>query len=366
MKEARQGNANATDPGSPLYHYPGNIHVHSVYSDGTGTIGEITAAASLAGLSYVIVTDHETLAGLPEEGIVDGVLVLVGAEINREHSHYLALGIEELVEGDEENPQHVIDQVRLAGGLGFIAHPLEQGSPYIDCGKAYPWIHWPVYGFNGMEIWNYSSYCRGRYRSPLKGLYWFYMNRNAAVDSPQQECLALWDCYNMAGHRTVGIGGSDAHAFIYRLGLFRAVVFDYLFLFRAINTYVVLEEALSGALAEAKRQVIGALRDGRCFISFDGLSPGREFSFYALSGGRRTLMGGELAYRDDISLCVRSPLRRALMRIVGDGRVVAFTPGSELTWSPRGPGVYRAEVYYRPKFGAPRPWIYSNPIFITA
>src|SRR5215207_6997111 len=37
------------------------IHCHSTYSDGTGTVSEIAAAASRAGVDAVLLTDHDTL-----------------------------------------------------------------------------------------------------------------------------------------------------------------------------------------------------------------------------------------------------------------------------------------------------------------
>jgi len=34
-----------------MFTYAGNIHIHSLYSDGSGTIEEIAASAAAAGLS---------------------------------------------------------------------------------------------------------------------------------------------------------------------------------------------------------------------------------------------------------------------------------------------------------------------------
>jgi len=70
-----------------MYQVLGNIHVHSNYSDGNGNIKEIARAAKAAGLAYVIITDHNSLEGLPEEGFIDDVLVLVGSEINNTKHH---------------------------------------------------------------------------------------------------------------------------------------------------------------------------------------------------------------------------------------------------------------------------------------
>lgn len=348
-----------------MHTYPGNIHIHSIYSDGSGSISEILTDAAAAGLSYVVISDHETLAGLPQEATVDGVTLLVGSEINRSHSHYLALDIKHLVKSNEENPQLVIDEVRDAGGLGFIAHPFERGSPYIEKGKAYPWKYWPVFGFNGIEIWNYTSHWRGRHPSLFRTLYWFLINRKGALDGPPREALRIWDCYNLHGHRVVGIGSSDAHAFPYNLGLFKVKVFPYRYAFGTINTYVVLDSELSSEHDTAKKQIIGALRDGCCYVSFDSLYPGRDFSFFAVAGKEIVPMGAEIPYQKEISLHVQSPFKRSLIRVLIDGKISGQEIGQELTINSPNPGIYRIEIYYRPRLGRARPWIYSNPIFIS-
>ncbi len=347
-----------------MFNYPGNIHIHSSYSDGSGNIDQIAADASSAGLSFVIITDHETLAGLSEESINKGVVVLVGAEINRLHSHYLALDIDNLIQPDENNPQNVIDRVNEKGGLGFIAHPFEKGHPYIEKGKAYPWKHWPVFFFNGLEIWNYTSHWRGRHPSLFRTLYFFFLNRNAAMDSPPREVLKLWDCYNIAGHRVAAIGSSDAHASLYNLGLFKITVFTYRFIFKTINTYIVLEDELSGNFYSAKKQIIGAIRNGCCYISFDSLYSGLDFYYYAEVGKDKVLMGGEMVFQEGIILHIKAPKTRSMIRLIYNGKLIRETEGQELKLYPTKPGVYRAEVYFLSCFGRSRPWIYSNPIYI--
>lgn len=351
-----------------MFSYAGNIHIHTLYSDGSASVGEIAAAAASAGLSYVIITDHQTLAALPEEGYYGDVALLVGAELNRNCNHYLALGLLVLLPENETDPQEMIDQVRAQGALGFIAHPFEKGSPLIENGKAYPWTVWPVFDFTGLEIWNYTSHWRGRARTIARTLFWFLFNRRAAMDGPPAEALRLWDCYIQSGRRTVGIGGTDAHAFKKRLlGLIDVDIFPYRFLFKTINTYICLREPLSRDFAVAKRQIYGALGEGRCYISFDQLYPGKGFSYYCRCAGapELLLMGEQLPYRRGLELQVKAPTSRSRIRIIHHGRLIAQADGAEMLFSPPSPGGYRVEVYYRPRLGRPRPWIISNPIYLT-
>ncbi len=347
-----------------MFNYPGNIHIHSCYSDGSGNFDQITIDAKSAGLSFVIISDHETLTGLPEEGVQNGVNVLVGVEINRSQNHYLALDLDQLIKSDEQNPQQVIDRVKKEGGLGFIAHPFEKGSRYIEKGKAYPWKYWPVFNFDGLELWNYTSHWRGRHPSLFKTLYYFFFNRKAAMDSPPREALQLWDCYNNNGHRITAIGSSDAHASLYKLGLFKVTVFTYRYIFKTINTYIVLKEELSENYHTARKQIIGALRCGCCFISFDSLYAGNNFYYYAKAGSNTVLMGEQVNFQEKLALFIKAPKTRSMLRLLRNGKIISEKEGKELKFYPEQAGVYRAEVYFCPRLGRPRPWIYSNPIYI--
>ncbi len=49
-----------------LRDYRGALHVHSRYSDGSGPVDEIVAAAQAAGLDLLLIADHNTLAARTE------------------------------------------------------------------------------------------------------------------------------------------------------------------------------------------------------------------------------------------------------------------------------------------------------------
>lgn len=351
--------------GGKMYTYPGNIHIHSNYSDGSSNIPDIASEAAKAGLSFVVITDHETLGGLKEEGFIDGVAVLVGMEINRLHSHYLALGIQKEISSNSSDPQAVIDSVRHAGGFGIIAHPFEKGSRYIGKGKAYPWKYWPVFGFDGLEIWNYSSHWRGLHPSLFKTLYRFFFNRPAAMSGPSLEALQLWDCYNLNGHSIVAVGGSDAHATRHRLGPLPITLFTYRYIFSTINNYIVTTARLSDDYGLAAAQILSALKAGSCYISFDSLNPGSGFSFRALGRDKAYPMGGSAPLEKGLTLSIKSPPGRPQIKLIHNGSVIVTKDTADLEYSVTESGVYRVELYHRPLFGKPRPWIYSNPIYIT-
>jgi hypothetical protein len=83
----------------PLY---ADLHAHTTASDGTFTPTELVQAARVAGLTYLAVTDHDTLSGLPEAIAaareVGGIRLLCGVELSADgppgKCHLLGLGID--------------------------------------------------------------------------------------------------------------------------------------------------------------------------------------------------------------------------------------------------------------------------------
>jgi hypothetical protein len=76
-------------------------------------------------------------------------------------------------------------------------------------------------------------------------------------------------------------------------------------------------------------------------------------------------MGSALTYTPGLVLEAKVPVKRAFFRLVRNGRVIYTGSGSSLSFPVQRPGIYRLEVYVKPLLGRPRPWIYSNPIFIN-
>lgn len=79
-----------------------DLHTHSTFSDGTFTPAELVAAAEKLGLSAVALTDHNTVAGLPDflaAGKNSPVETVPGVEFSTEYTgtelHILALYLKE-------------------------------------------------------------------------------------------------------------------------------------------------------------------------------------------------------------------------------------------------------------------------------
>src|SRR5512145_1764300 len=108
-----------------------NLHMHTRYSDGSGTHKDIAQAAIQTGLDAVIVTDHNTLVQGMEGYYRFGpsrVLLLVGEEIHDQDrvpqkNHLLVFNANRDLASLADDPQTLINGVRDAGGICFIAHP---------------------------------------------------------------------------------------------------------------------------------------------------------------------------------------------------------------------------------------------------
>lgn len=73
----------------------GDLHSHTVHSDGTLTVGELACLAASRGLDYLAVTDHNTVSHhpeLPAAGAHAGVLLLPGQEVTTDLGHANVFG----------------------------------------------------------------------------------------------------------------------------------------------------------------------------------------------------------------------------------------------------------------------------------
>ncbi|MBW1911334.1 MAG: PHP domain-containing protein, partial [Deltaproteobacteria bacterium] len=226
--------------------YIGNPHIHSVYSDGAGSVSEIAQSAKRVGLDFIILNDHDYMTDnlhLEDEGFYKGVLALVSLEIGERFHHYLAYDLKEMVRSESLAPQEVIDRVEGQGGFGFLAHPFEKGMPFAEKSIAYTWNDLSVTGFTGVCIWNYSSRWKERVKSPIHGLF-FLLFKSQMLKGPSGKTLSFWDglCQE---RRVAAIGGSDAHGAVFKWHGLRFTPLSYDHLLNSINVHVLLKKALS-------------------------------------------------------------------------------------------------------------------------
>ncbi len=346
-----------------------NLHMHTPYSDGHGTHQDIANAAMKAGLDAVLVTDHNIwVNGL--EGYYENqgkrVLVLIGEEVhhqarNPQKNHLLIFDTNKELAPYAPDPQRLIDAVNQAGGICFIAHPVDPPAPAVGEDDL-SWVNWEVHGYTGIELWNAFSEFKVLLKSKLHALYYAY-NFNHIGHGPLPETLQKWDVLLVSGKHVVAVGGSDAHALPASLGPLHRILFPYEKHFSAINTHILTDKPLTGSLAEDKRQIYGALRSGHAFVGYDLPSPTKGFRFTAQGKNTKVIMGDDIPQDSGVTLQVHLP-RPAECHLIKDGKVIQkWQDRSNMTHITTEAGVYRVEVYID-YLGKQRGWIFSNPIYI--
>jgi hypothetical protein len=344
--------------------------MHTVYSDGSGTHADIAAAALRAGIDAVIVTDHNVLV----QGLTDyhqngnhRVLVIVGEEVHDQSlhpqkNHLLVFGAMREVSTVASNSQRLIDTVQEAGGLAFLAHPVDPEAPAFG-ETDISWENWDVHGFNGLELWNAMSEFKSKLKSKLHGIYYAF-NPRLIASGPFDETLSKWDELLESGRKIVAIGGSDAHAFHASLGPLKRKLFPYEFHFRGVNTHVLIERPLVGEVSADSRTILEALRQGHAFIGYDLPGSTRGFRFTAQGMAVTAWMGDTIPVERGVTIQIHLP-RRSECRLLKDGAVIKSWNRREIcTHVATEPGVYRAEVFIE-YLGRRRGWIFSNPIYLT-
>jgi hypothetical protein len=337
------------------------VHLHSTYSDGTGTVPQIARAARRARADVVLLTDHDTLEAKDrgEEGWYGEVLLLVGTEVSpRRRNHYLAFGLDRAIDHDGLDAAGICRAVRDAGGIGFAAHPFSRGSDRFRArAPGMPFEGLDSDALDGLELWSFVN-DTGEAVGSIAGMLRFISMPGRVLDHPPERNLRIWDQLCRA-RRVVAIGGLDAHQFGKRIGpVVPLRIMAYHRSFRFIRTHVLCDEAPSGELEHDREQVYGALRAGRCYISVDSVAPAKGFRFEAGD----VPMGGEAPAGQRRLLRARVPLP-ARLRLLRDGSEVARAEGSALEHEVAEPGVYRVEAYRHAK-GRERTWILSNPIYL--
>jgi len=100
-----------------------DMHVHTWYSDSTGSVEAVLEAAQRKGLDGIAVTDHNTLRGAYEALERKGRLIVIpGEEVKTAQGEILALGIKRPIPKDLSVTE-AIWRTHNQGGLVVIPHP---------------------------------------------------------------------------------------------------------------------------------------------------------------------------------------------------------------------------------------------------
>lgn len=340
-----------------FYHYPGALHMHTTYSDGSGTVADLAAAAARAGLRWIIITDHDDIRARAEQGWYADVAVMAGYEITPDRNHYLVAGVDELV-SKEMSPAEYVHTVADIGGLGIVAHPDEEVTHELT--EPYRWEDWSIRGFDGIELWNYMSEWIEKYTRRRRYLNFFFPQ--LIVRGPTDNTLKWWDQLAVEGECTTGVFGVDAHAT--RVDSFGRTweVYPYERLFNTLTDYVVLDEPLDADFDTAAQQILDAVRRGRVLMANRTWGDAGEMAFLARLDDETTLTAGDRAHFNGHAIIDFLAPKPAHIRLYRDGTSIASANGvRSLTFDAHEPGHYRIEVR---RWG--QLWLMTNHIHLLA
>jgi hypothetical protein len=312
--------------------YRGDMHLHTVHSDGRRTPEELVAGAKAAGLDFIVSTEHNTSsAGLIWGRHADPELLVVdGEEITTRNGHYLALGLPAGTWVDwryravDGAIGRFLREIHAKGALAVAAHP------HLPC----PGCSWRFgdAGMDGIEVWN------------------------GPWSADDEVAVKAWDGTLVARGRSSrwlpAVANSDAHAEPQAIGLPHNVV-------------------LAGDLE--RRAIVRGVRLGRLWMAE---SAAVDLSLTADAGGRSAGIGERLRARPERPVSVRLAVRGApghLARLYTDqGQVIETRlpdrgPGTvEWTTTPRRSAYVRAEVRRQePTPTTPDTMVaLTNPVFL--
>lgn len=357
------------DTPPPPSHVSGAYHIHTTRSDGTGTIDEIAAAASRAGLQYIVLTDHGDGTRAPDPPAYrHGVLTIDAVEINTREGHVVALGLDRATPYPLAGPAaDVIEDIHRMGGVAVAAHP---DSPRATLA----WRGGPGTAVDGVEWINADSEWRDDRSLTLLTRAAQALVRPAesvaALFSRPTRSLERWDGWARL-RPTFGLAAVDAHANIgwredeeprQRTAF---ALPSYETLFRTLVQTVVVDDGLSGDAEVDASRVLAALTSGRSYSTVRAQAWPSSLEFIAEQGGVTHAAGARVADTSvPLTLHARVPaVPGARAAIVHDGRPIATGQGQGRVDAAgiTQPGAYRVEVNLP---GRSVPWIVSNPIVI--
>lgn len=168
----------------PARWWRGDLHSHTIHSDGYNTVAELAAQGRDRGLDFFAVTDHNTISHFDDvaRASTSDLLIFPGEEITTYHGHANAWGIDGWVDfrcEDVETARRVMDDVHERGGRFSVNHPKQHGPP---------WLFTDLRGYRFMEVWG----------APWRWFNW--------------ESLEYWLQHLDEGRRLIAVGGSDVHS----------------------------------------------------------------------------------------------------------------------------------------------------------
>ncbi len=299
----------------------GDLHAHTLASDGVHTPEELALKALRHGLDFLAITDHNQQVSADALPRVPGVTMLPGVEWTHYQGHANFIGVDRPY--DEPFAAHtphqalaIFQSARARGAFITINHPFD-----VNCGFHFDMTAFPC---DCLEVWN----------GPMREY--------------NLKAVGYWQKLLESGKKVPICGGSDYHR-------------DTPFIFLGGPTTCVY------ALSNGASDILNALRAGHSFITF---APGGP-TLHLSAGDQGAIMGDSVPWAAARELRIRAEALLAgdVLRVVtaasADAVFKALQDGDlALTFPVESPGFARVEVLRAFLPGLPMlPAALSNPIY---
>jgi hypothetical protein len=302
--------------------FKGDLHTHTLASDGVLTAEELARHAQRNGLDFLAVTDHNQMVSAEALPAIPGFTLIPGIEWTHYRGHANFLGVDRPYDGPfmANAPEEVrarFDTARSCGALIIINHPFDENCPFTFSTDLLP--------FDCLEIWN----------GPMR------------VSNLQ--AVGMWHSLLAAGKKIPVCGGSDYHR-------------SQLFLFPGGPTTCV--HAMSASPAD----ILSGLRQGHAYITYAPDGPSLEMT------AGEALPGDSVAFSRirEIQISAGGLQAGDLLQVVTAGGshpiLKAETAGNlQASFTMEAAGFARIEILRSFVPGIPQlPALISNPIYFDA
>lgn len=298
----------------------GDLHVHTLHSDGSWTVDETLDRVANAGLDFVALTDHNTSSQNLPAHKPTSLIIVPGMEWTTYHGHANIFGVPDPLPDWRVAAKSDFDEklasVRAQGSYVSVNHPFDTSQPGIS------W-EWGLDRKTWVEIWN------GPWRP----------SNQAAVD--------WWQTQLCKGRHLVAISGSDTH------GPSTLVHHG------QPTTWVWVSAPDTGS-------ILSAINDGHVFITQDPHGP--ELSMHC----GRYLVGDTVteSKNSPVEIQVEKVLPQDRIRLISQRGIEMEAMIDDSTWQLRysiaDEMFIRVEIHrYRQDWEFWLPILISNPIYFT-
>ncbi len=299
----------------------GDIHTHTVSSDGILTVEELAVHARRHGLDFLAITDHNHMSTSTALNQIPGITLIPGVEWTHYQGHANFLGVDRPY--DEPFFTHSNEEViarfqsaREGGATIIINHPCDP-----SCGFKFDLAQLP---FDCLEIWN----------GPMR--------------ESNLRAVGMWQAMLESGQKIPAVGGSDYHK---------------------DNLFQILGGPCMGvyALSNQPPDLLEAIRAGHSFIRFAPQGPSLEMTC------GDAIMGDTVSWEESqtIEIDAQHLQKGDVLRLIhnqesSDLFMAPDNGNVNLTVPVKAPGFVRVEIHRTFLPGIPPlPALITNPIYFV-